>query len=85
MLSKQFKDISFLELISLKHVMNSLKTTFKKRDDHKRFYLHVMFFTMLFHVMASEAETQCQFMYTKRMWGWEVATYSNFGMMSVSC
>ena len=64
-------------------MINSLNTTFKKRNDHKRFYLHVMLFTMLFHVMASEAETQCQFMYTKRMWGWEVATYSNFGMISV--
>ena len=70
-------------MISLKHVMNSLKTTFKKREDNKRFYLHIMFFTMLFHVMAMEAESQCQFMYTKRMWGWDVATYSNFGMISV--
>ena len=63
--------------------MNSLKTTFKKRDDHKRFYLHVMFFTMLFHVMASEAETQCQFMYTKRMFQWKMDRYSYYNMIQV--
>ena len=39
---------------------------------------------MLCHVMMGEAETQCQFMYTKRMFGWEVDDYSIYSMVAVS-
>ena len=72
------------DLVSLKHVTNSLKMTFKKRENKKRFYLQAMMVTMLCHVMMGEAETQCQFMYTKRMFGWEVDDYSIYSMVAVS-
>ena len=75
--------MSVADLVSLKHVTNSLKMTFKKRENKKRFYLQAMMVTMLCHVMMGEAETQCQFMYTKRMFGWEVDDYSIYSMVAV--
>ena len=33
--------------------------------------------------MQGEAESQCQFMYTKRMFGWEVSDYSFYSMIAV--
>ena len=40
-----------LVLISPKHVTDSIKTTFKKRELNKRFYLLTMMIVMLTHMM----------------------------------
>ena len=63
---------------------DSFKTTYKKRDDHKRYILVSMMLTMLSTIMQRDAEAQCQYMYTKRAFGWEVKDYSNFIMVHVS-
>ena len=78
------KETSLKGLFSPKHVTDSFKTTFKKRDSHKRFILWSMMFTMLSTIMQRDAESQCQYMYTKRTFGWEVKDYSNFIMVHVS-
>ena len=74
----------FLVLLSPKHVTDSFMTTFKKRDNHKRYILVSMMYVMLTHVMQRESEGQCQYMYTKRQFGWEVNDYSNYIMVNVS-
>ena len=35
------------------------------------------------YLLQGEAESQCQFMYTKRMFGWEVSDYSFYSMIAV--
>ena len=77
------KEASFSDLLSPRHVVDSVKTTFRKRENKKRFYLVSMLFVMLAHVMQSDAESQCQFMYTKRLFGWDVKDYSFYSMMHV--
>ena len=72
------KKMSLLELVSPKHVLDSVKTTFRKRPDKKRPYLLAMMFTMLMHMMPMFAEIYCQFMYTKRIFQWEVDDYSYY-------
>ena len=39
---------------------------------------------MLTLLIQGEAESQCQFMYTKRIFGWEVSDYSFYSMIAVS-
>ena len=78
------KESSFRELVSPNHVIESFKVTFKKRNNNKRFYLLAMLFVMLANVMQREAEGQCQFMYTKRLFGWDVKDYSFYSMLHVS-
>ena len=63
------------------HVMNSFKTTFKKRPDKKNIYLQCMLMVMLTHMTAYMAEKYCQFMYTKRLFQWEMDTYSYYDMI----
>ena len=43
--------LKFLVLLSPRHVTDSFKTTFRKRDLNKRFYLQSMMIVMLTHVM----------------------------------
>ena len=69
------------ELISLRHVINSFKTTFKKRPGKKNIYLQCMLLVMLTYMMGYMAEKYCQFMYTKRMFQWEMDTYSYYDMI----
>jgi len=75
------KETSLKGLLSPRHVTDSFKTTYKKRDDHKRYILVSMMLTMLSTIMQRDAEAQCQYMYTKRAFGWEVKDYSNFIMV----
>ena len=74
---------SFLitELASPKHVIDSFRTTFKKRPGKKNIYLQCMLLVMLTYVMGVMAEKYCQFMYTKRMFQWGVDTYSYYDMI----
>ena len=78
----QYSYIS-IDLLSLRHVTESFKTTLQKRDNNKRFIVWAMMVVMLTHVMQREAEYQCQFMYTKRFFGWEVSDYSTYIMIQV--
>jgi len=73
--------MSFFELVSPKHVIDSVKITFQKRPEKKRSYLLSMMFVMLMHMLPSFAEGYCQFMFTKRMYQWKVDTYSYFNMV----
>ena len=61
--------------------MNSFKTTFKKRQGKKNIYLQCMLMVMLTYMMAYMAEKYCQFMYTKRLFQWEMDTYSYYDMI----
>ena len=72
-----------LDLISPRHIVDSFKAVFKKRKNNKRFYLISMMIMMLTHLVTIYAELYCQFMYTKRMFEWEVKDYSYFTMVQV--
>ena len=69
------------EIISPRHVIDSLKTTFQKRPEKKRSYLLAMMFVMLMHILPMFGEMYCQFMFTKRMFQWKVDTYSYYSML----
>ena len=71
-------------LISPRHILESFKVVFKKRKLNKRFYLISMMVMMLTHLVTLYAELYCQFMYTKRMFEWEVRDYSYFTMVQVT-
>ena len=73
----------FVDLISPRHIVESFKAVFKKRKNNKRFYLISMMVMMLTHLVTLYAELYCQFMYTKRMFEWEVKDYSYFTMVQV--
>ena len=55
-----------------------LKTILKKRGDNKRFYLLSMMVLIVTHMMATQAEQYCQFLFTKRNFQWELDTYSYY-------
>ena len=69
--------------MSPRHIVESFKVVFKKREHNKRFYLISMMAMMLTHLVTIYAELYCQFMYTKRMFEWEVKDYSYFTMVQV--
>ena len=71
-------------MISPRHILDTFKTILRPRESHKRLYLHCMMVMMLTHLVAIYAELYCQYMYTKRMFGWEVSDYSFFIMIQVS-
>ena len=62
----------YLELLSPRHVTDSLKATFRKRPGKKHIYQQCMMVAMLLSMMAGSGEMYCQFMYTKRMFQWEM-------------
>ena len=70
-----------LEMLSPSHVIDSFRTVFKGREDHKRFIMISMMLVMLTHMMGEYAEFYCQFSYTKRLFGWDVSNYSYFSMV----
>ena len=70
-------------MISPRHILDTFKTILRPRESHKRLYLHCMMVMMLTHLVAIYAELYCQYMYTKRMFGWEVSDYSFFIMIQV--
>ena len=70
-----------LDLISPVHVTESLRVTFKKRSGRKHLYLVAMVATMLLLCMGSDGEIYCQFMFTKRMFQWQMDSYSYFNMI----
>ena len=72
--------MTFSKLLSPQHVIDSAKTTFRKRPDNKRSYLLSMMFVMLMHMLPMFGEMYCQFMYTKRTFQWKVDTYSYYSM-----
>ena len=43
----------------------------------------MMMVVVMSYLLQGEAESQCQFMYTKRMFGWEVSDYSFYSMIAV--
>ena len=55
-----------------------LKTMLRKREDNKRFYLLSMMVLIVTHMMATQAEQYCQFLFTKRTFQWELDTYSYY-------
>ena len=68
-------------MVSPRNVIDSFKTTFKKRPGKKNIYLQCMLLVMLSYMMSRMAEIFCQFMYTKRMFQWEMDTYSYYDMI----
>ena len=70
-------------MISPRHILDTFKTILRPRESHKRLYLHCMMVMMLTHLVAIYAKLYCQYMYTKRMFGWEVSDYSFFIMIQV--
>ena len=75
---------SISELFSPKHVVDSLKATFKKRPGNKHLYHQAMMAVMLSYMMAGMGELYCQFMYTKRLFQWKMDTYSYYNMIQVN-
>ena len=60
------------DLLSPRHITDSLKATFRKRPGKKHIYQQCMMVAMLLSMMAGSGEMYCQFMYTKRMFQWEM-------------
>ena len=78
---RQKEKMPFSKLVSPRHVIESVNTTFQKRPEKKRFVLVGTMVIMLTHMMAAFGETYCQFMFTKRMFQWKVDTYSYYQML----
>ena len=72
-----------LELVSYRNVTDSFKATFKKRPGNKHLVQQAMMLVMLLYMMAGTGEMYIQFMYTKRMFQWQMDRYSYFGMIEV--
>ena len=70
------KELTVVDMIHPRHVIESLKVTFKSRPGHRRTYLIVMMFTMLMNMMPFIGEGAFQFPYVKRLFSWGVADYS---------
>ena len=70
------------ELLSPKHVTDSLKATFKTRPDRKHVYLLSMVTVMIMLCVAVDGEMYIQFMYTKRMFQWQMDRYSYYSMVN---
>ena len=62
-------------------MIDCLKTIFRKREDKKRLYLLSMMVLIVTHMMATQAEQYCQFLFTKRQFQWEMDTYSYYTTM----
>ena len=75
--------MTFNELISPSHVIQSFKATFKRRPGKKHIYQQLMILAMLVTMSASMSETYCQFMYVKRMFQWEMDDYSYYSTVNV--
>ena len=65
LLYNSYEILPVLDLVSPKHVTDCLKTMLKKREDNKRFYLLSMMVLIVTHMMATQAENSCQFLFTK--------------------
>ena len=78
LLYNSYEILPVLDLLSPKHVTDCLKTILKKREDNKRFYLLSMMVLIVTHMMATQAEQYCQFLFTKRNFQWELDTYSYY-------
>jgi len=74
-------NMSFKELVSYRNVTDSFKATFKKRPGNKHLVQQAMMLVMLLYMMAGTGEMYIQFMYTKRMFQWQMDRYSYFGMI----
>ena len=59
-------------------MIDCLKTIFRKREDKKRLYLLSMMVLIVTHMMATQAEQYCQFLFTKRQFQWELDTFSYY-------
>ena len=59
----------------------SLRVTFRKREGRKHLYLLANLGVMLLLCMGCDGVMYCQFMFTKRMFQWQVDTYSYFNMI----
>ena len=70
-----------LELISPRHITDSVMATFKPRSGRRNLYLLAMMVVMIILCMATNSENYCQFMYTKRMFQWKMDRYSYFTMV----
>ena len=68
--------MTFVDMVHPRHVIESLKVTFKPRPGHRRTYLIVMMFTMLMNMMPYIGESAFQFPYVKRLFSWGVTDYS---------
>ena len=68
-------------MISPKHVTDPLRATFKTRPNKKHIYLISMIVVILTLCVAVDGEMYCQFMYTKRMFQWQMDRYSYFTMV----
>ena len=61
---------------------DSLKATFKTRPDRKHVYLLSMVTVMIMLCVAVDGEMYIQFMYTKRMFQWQMDRYSYYSMVN---
>ena len=68
-------------MISPRHVTESVRATFKTRPNKKHLYLFSMIVVMITLCISVDGEMYCQFMYTKRMFQWEMDRYSYFIMV----
>ena len=75
--------ILLLELITPRHVLDSLKATFKKRPQNKHLYQLSTMFVLIMYMMGGQGEKYCQFVYVKRVFHWKMDTFSFYGVIEV--
>ena len=61
-----------LDLITPMNLINSIKTTFKRRPGKKRIYVLCMILLMFINDLPIDGEKDAEFMYVKRAFQWEV-------------
>ena len=71
-------EISVLELVSPKNVIDSLRATFMKRPGHKNIYILAMILIIFIMDMASQGDWIVEMMFLKRIFRWGVDEFSYF-------
>jgi len=73
--------ISFLEIIHPKHVVDTIKVAFRKREGKKRAYLLITLLQQLINLFPWELAVTVQFLYVKRLFRWGVEEYSWYNFL----
>ncbi len=72
-----------LDYFDKNHVIASIKTLTKKRENFRRMYLWIFMVTMALYTFQRD-EKPLLYLYTHKKINWDAATYSNFKVVQSS-
>lgn len=67
----------FTDFFDKEHVIASIKTLTKPRKNNARLHLWILFIAMAFYTFQRD-EKPMSYLYTQRIFQWDVATFSKF-------